>query len=467
MSGPKYSRPRLTAAQRRRQEEERKRRMEEERRRQEERKLKEMDQKIEKLYPKLNNMKQTIEGFGVSAIDEARHVLGEHPVIDSFLTKKQQSLSKINRFPSKYEKRTLPAVQAYQKNLEQLISTSRQYFENELALTCEELQSIIKEKKVIDAEKSFINRSRHLEIKSQTNIDLSLSHSKDDESETLLLQQQWDLFNELILPYIESNYLQKKNIEEIKALYSRTESIFKDEKWDKKYRYAQIDQRLKAFLTTKSKYDREIGVFNQLEQEFEFLLISYQTLCEMLDKETVKHPFSIQDGPSQVEALKEDISTLEKQLREKEETEYIANSVNEIMTSLGYEVVSSDIMQTPKRRVVQQLYDFGEDSVINVSASDDGSLLFQVAGISEGPKREASSLEKVRMMENMEKFCEKYPVIREKLLTKGIELTNEDLKPTCEEYVSFIDLSKRKNVRRANQKKQVNQKGDLHKKMFE
>lgn len=449
MSGPKFSRPRLTAVERRRLEQERKRRIEEERLRQEQAKMDEIDQYINQNIPKIEALKKKMEDVGVRVAEEATEVLGDHPSIDMLVNEKQQAIVSIEEFPKNYQERNLSKMQAYEQKLSKLLRQLQQTLNSDLLSLIEEIETAVKTKKLIDAEQDFFSRTQNIEIKSQAKVNLTLGKNNRD---VRAIEEQLVQFHEAVTPYIKNEYL-KENKKEIESFFSSTNAMVINEKIDRKYRLSQLNQRLKAFLSTKIKYDQEIEINQKFEQDYRLLLLDYQTLCQMLNKESVTEQFLVEKAEEQVNRLKNEVSTLEKQLRDKEETDYITNSVNEIMTSLGYDVVSSDTMQTTKRRIVQQLYDFGDNSVINVSSSDDGSLLFQVAGTSNGSKQEVSSLEKLKIMEDMDDFCEEYSFIKDELRKKGIELTNEDLKPTSEEYVNFIDLSKRKNVRGENRRK--------------
>jgi hypothetical protein len=467
LSGPKYSRPRLTAAELRRQEEARKRRIEQERRRQEEKLRKEIESKIEKDLLKLTEIKQSIEIAGINVLVEASEILGEDHIIDRINKEKQRFLSKISKLPRNFKGQTIANVQNYHKNLTILVSDSRDFDKNSLQIMLNELENIVKYQKVINSERDFLERTQSLEVKKQGGIDLSLGENEKEQQGEIELAEVINHFNEVLLPYVESQYLTSAKKEELTKFYTGTMDLNSNEKFDKKYIMTQVYQRLKAFLTTKTKYDREIECLKQYESEFLSLSLTYQSLSEMLHIEFSERTFSIENAEAQIKSFKDEISLLGKQLSEKEENEYIANSVNEIMSALGYEVVSSEIMQTPKRQIVQQLYDFGENSVINVSTSNDGSLLFQVNGVSNGKKTEVTSLEKLKVMENMDLFCGKYPFIKEELLKKGIELTNEDLKPTDEKYVSFIDITKRNIVNRKHSRQLINQNNQVKAKSFE
>jgi len=77
-----------------------------------------------------------------------------------------------------------------------------------------------------------------------------------------------------------------------------------------------------------------------------------------------------------------------------------------------------------------------------------------------------TSLEALKVKESMESFCTKYPIIKERLKEKGIQMSNENLKPPHERYARAIDLSKKKVVsskmKEKGRKQQQAKKQEMH-----
>jgi hypothetical protein len=107
--------------------------------------------------------------------------------------------------------------------------------------------------------------------------------------------------------------------------------------------------------------------------------------------------------------------------------------------------VATDFLRTPKRDIIHHIYEFEQGNVVNVFSSDNGSLMFEVTGVK--ATNDLTELEKLKIKEGMESFCSKYDEIKKRLLSKGIEITAENLKPARIEYARAIDLQSKKPMR--------------------
>ena len=193
---------------------------------------------------------------------------------------------------------------------------------------------------------------------------------------------------------------------------------------------------------SKGKYDEILAKLTKERKEYEDLLLSYQSLCKLLE---------VQQNPqfTSKEQLKEEVERLNKAHIEKQEVDYIVRSVNEVMEKLGYDILATDYMVKKKQNVHHHMYEFGFEQAVNVFVSDNGSILFEVSGIGEG-QTEMTSLEKLKVTEAMEAFCSHYVEIKEELKQKGIHLTNENLFPAHERYARKIDLRNKTIVKKRN-----------------
>ncbi|GHV57836.1 hypothetical protein FACS1894216_22420 [Synergistales bacterium] len=79
-----------------------------------------------------------------------------------------------------------------------------------------------------------------------------------------------------------------------------------------------------------------------------------------------------------------------------------------------------------------------ENSVLNVSASDTGAIMFEVLAKRDGDVLTAQK--KASVKADMEHFCPDYAVIKKKLAEKGVILTQEKLYPADEKYVRAVDV---------------------------
>jgi hypothetical protein len=455
MSGPKHSFVRISEAERRRQEAERQRRLEEERRRKEEEQMRALDETIARLASERMSLVSRLEQFGHRELESAAKTIPGHFLLVEINKKKQENVSRLAQLSEPYAECQLSLMQAYAQRLEQAVIQTRKQLASELPEMLAQLKEEIKKKEIADAERAFFEKARTLKQESTIAYDLSLHHSVESplfvsykEEKESFVEDQWELLRETLEPYLHSLFLSDK--QEIQRLYEATEQIMSDNALDQHYQQAQAGQRLKAFLATKSKYDKEIAHNQRLAAEYEKLRSTYHTLCEMLGEEAHPLPFSISNGEQGIEHLKSEIANLKEKWKRKEEAEYIAQSVHEIMNSLGYDILATDFMQTPKRDVFHHIYELSGDNVVNVFTSDNGSLLFEVTGVSEG-KKETTSLEKTKIKEGMEEFCADYEVIKECLRARGIELTEESIKPASEVYARTIDISGKNKVKQTAQ----------------
>ena len=205
---------------------------------------------------------------------------------------------------------------------------------------------------------------------------------------------------------------------------------------------------MKTFLMNKEKYNEVLEMLANERTGYEELLVHYQSLCELLNVE--ENPlFSTVDLEYKA-MLKEEVKRLDQEHVEKQEMEYIVQSVHEVMEKLGYDILATDYMVRKKQNVHHHIYEFGFEEVVNVFVSDNGSILFEVTGVGEG-QSEMTSLEKLKVTEAMDAFCTHYDEIREELKEKGIHLKSESLSPADERYARKIDISNKKLVKQRNQ----------------
>lgn len=153
--------------------------------------------------------------------------------------------------------------------------------------------------------------------------------------------------------------------------------------------------------------------------------------------------------PETINELTELKGKLEKEARQRKSSEYIAQCMEEVMSNVGYNILSSDVLTTPKDKVERNIYDVSDESVLNVSASETGAIMFEVLARKKGDAVSANQCAAVK--QDMERFCPDYSLIKRKLAEKGIILKGEVLYEAAEKYVRAIDVkSTGDSNRRAN-----------------
>lgn len=177
------------------------------------------------------------------------------------------------------------------------------------------------------------------------------------------------------------------------------------------------------------------------------LRIDYLSLCKILE---IEPDVWFQKESHDLHLFENEIERLRALLEQRNESEFIANEVHDVMTRLGYDVLETQLLRTPNQRhLIHDMFSFDRDA-IQVFTGDDGSILFEVTGLSE-TKREPTDLDKQRVVEHMEAFCSQYDLIKEHLATRGIFLAQENLLPAEASYVRMVQRPKKETTQRGVQ----------------
>ena len=185
-------------------------------------------------------------------------------------------------------------------------------------------------------------------------------------------------------------------------------------------RIGQIRMRVTSYLQGArklSKEDRE-----KLESE----LFLYRAMCEMAGEEAPE------TAPYRVSR---EIRRLSELLEKRQREEYIAASMNEIMSELGFRMKDAAVMD----HVEGQLYTPEGSSACDVFVGLDGSgIMFEPVAESRG-----GSLEKKRQIESSaNRICAKYEKVEELAAERGIILRRVYLEPASAESICVqSDLS--------------------------
>ena len=445
MSGPKYSHLQIERERQRLLEMERQRQLEEERRRlEEERKRNELNNQIQKLQEELKRLRGNITYIA----DEGDQMVQIHQIKESFSYYQIQEetkrlLTNIEQFPLDYDKQNISNMEHYLKQLQPFIDTMRKEIDVAITPLMEKLHQDVQMQEEYKQRQQFLDNAATLSRTQQKNYTIPKMFKEKQKEKRNINHILQEALQELE-PYIQHPSF--PFVGEIQNLYDSIRAIAAHPTYDDEYKEAQIKLRLNTFFANKKKYDEIYERLWKEKEEYGKLLVHYQTLCQLLnipENEEFFHPEDMM-LPEVKERLKAEIARLDQKHAEQQEINYIVNSVHEVMQSLGYEILATDYMVRKKQNVHHHIYELGFEQAVNVFISDNGSILFEVSGVSNGPK-ELSSLEKLKVKEAMEAFCTKYEEIKEGLKQKGIHLCNENLSPADERYVRNIDISQ-KNV---------------------
>ena len=210
-----------------------------------------------------------------------------------------------------------------------------------------------------------------------------------------------------------------KNFSEIKAF---AESVISSVKYDEETKERILKERLNGITLERNSSDNT--------EEIEALTAKYEALCEYLSKDVN----SAVTG--NIHALRDEVNALYAEAEQKTMGEYITDSVRDIMERIGYDIIGSNTVSTPKHTTQKDYYEFSETSVINVSSNEEGAVLFEVLGKSESG--EISPAEKRAVKDDMDKFCPDYDKVKALLSEYDLTVTDERTCEADERYVRAV-----------------------------
>lgn len=436
MSGPKYSQIDLEKERERQLERERQRRIEEEKR-----KLT-LHREITKAETLLQRATEKLSRFGEEACKKAAELsLQKSLPLLQFHEQKHNELSKINQLPTHWDETNIQSMEHYLKRINELINRWEQEMSGSLLMKLEILENEVKLEKQHKQQTELMTKSKSLQVGEKRLFTVPLQEEVTI-TEIINLDNMLEEVKEELHPYLERKQL--PFYREVQQLQESIISIFQNDTFDTAYKKSQIEMRMKAFYTLQPRYDEQLKQLQERLKEYENHLLTYESLCNVLHIEadpmfTYKEE---QEFSIQYKRLVEEIKSCQNLWEEKQRAAYISDSVNEVMASLGYDVLAKDYMLRAQQGIHHQIFELGLNKGVNVFVSNNGSILFEVSGISTEDK-ELTNTEKLEVKEAMEDFCEDYEEIKEKLREKGIVLSRESLSPADEKYAKNINISKK------------------------
>lgn len=172
--------------------------------------------------------------------------------------------------------------------------------------------------------------------------------------------------------------------------------------------------------------------------EFEELEAEYKVLCS--DVHIAPKMFKMSE--SGIAELKAEISKLESEALENSEQEYIAETIDEVMEEMGYDLIGSrEVTKKSGKRFRDELYTFSEGTAVNIRYDNQGKIAMELGGI-DSTDRLPSSSEASRLEDEMVAFCDKFTEFEKRLAAKGIVCKNRvrHLPPKAE-YAQIINTS--------------------------
>lgn len=141
---------------------------------------------------------------------------------------------------------------------------------------------------------------------------------------------------------------------------------------------------------------------------------------------------------SGVEMLEQEIHDLKCRYQRKDEMDYIADQVNQVMLELGYEFVSSHVLQQESEKDIS-VYSADEETGVVVYTGENGEVMMQVVSL--GSSEEMSEAEIEDSLDLQLSFCASHQDIVEELRNRGVLLCQVNYQPPRREYARKICTS--------------------------
>lgn len=439
MSGPKDSCWSLSKEERKKREEERRKRLEEECRKiLEEKRLYLLEVQINSEKCAINSKVTELCSKVMEWIKKGRENLNDSNSVQEL----ENSIEVLKRISIELTSKELfIEILSLENYLENLKNNEKLELAINSVLKCcakvdKDIQSIYSNK--------LINNMNSLKLNEDGELDFSIKIKRDDVQENLEIQlkEKLEELNNKVNYYINNEFLVNKS--NLLNIRNAVNVLLNNTKVDTAYRINQIKMYVSDILINKLKYDEEIQQYSKLQDKYSNYYVEYTLLCEKLNVENkYSKKVNLNRLEDNISAIEKECEALKGKLAKIEDYEYIVKSISEVMEDLGHDIISSEIVERPKRSLFDNIYEFEDDNAINVYTSDNGTIMFEVTGIS-NEKKELSSLEKLKIKESMGRFCKRYELIKEKLKEKGIVLTKENLRPADEKYARVRTVSREK-----------------------
>lgn len=138
---------------------------------------------------------------------------------------------------------------------------------------------------------------------------------------------------------------------------------------------------------------------------------------------------------SGVEMLEQEIHDLRRRYQKKDEMDFIADQVNQVMLDLGYEFVSSHVLQQESEKDVS-VYSADEETGVVVYTGENGEVMMQVVSLGDTEKLSEEELEE--SLDLQLSFCASHQDIVEELRNRGVLLRQVNYQPPRREHARKI-----------------------------
>lgn len=368
---------------------------------------------------------------------------------------KKEISAQMERIEKSVQNANLPKYTAYIQKAESLIPESdslaelKKYIKLYDTISAEEYNLGSNSDSLTDALEKYNNKNIRLNNIHKT-IESTLLRLKSEYDRALLNRKESDFLSKewknpreeyrLCSPKVQQAYnralesiIETENFDELKMTL---DTVIENHNIDDDYKIKQIEMRAQASEISSVMSE---NILRMLKLKTEYLVLS-----KKLNRDTNVMPKTFDE-------LTEEISKMKNELEQLTLNDYINRSLETVMEELGYDLAGSDVMT--KQKMSKKYYDFSKNSVINVSTSQNGALMFEVLGRdNKGATRNKSVVKR-----DMELFCPDYELIKQKLIKHNITLEKEVLFEPDEKYARFIsiDTDSQKSRRRVKHEKRL------------
>lgn len=173
-------------------------------------------------------------------------------------------------------------------------------------------------------------------------------------------------------------------------------------------------------------------------EKYYSLLDSYRVLCEQLGHQIMEFAFN-EEGLKSLEAK---VTEYKNRLQFDAEQRYISQSIDEVMSEMGYEVIGHrHVEKKSGKSFTSKLLSYEDGTVVNITECNNGQITMEIGG-TDDKDRLPDTNERVALRKTMESFCQDFKKIESRLAEKGVILNNRiSMAPPLEEYAQIINCS--------------------------
>ena len=187
-----------------------------------------------------------------------------------------------------------------------------------------------------------------------------------------------------------------------------------------------------------NRCERYIEEREELNKEFDRINRRYIGICDILSIEPEKIPFS----ENSIEIVQNKISDLQLDLINQTEQDYIANTIDEVMAEMGYDILGNKVVNKRSGKSLnKKLYAFEEGTAVNITQTSDGRVTMEIGGVDYND-RIPSGDEGDLIVSRMEDFCDDFEEIERKLIERGVIVKEQiSMLPPRMENAQIINVS--------------------------